>query len=102
MTDEIKKMLEPFQRSFILRGDPCDKSSWTWDVYPPPEAFWDDDIYVSKESYDRLKRGFFMLMAQRNKALSLFSDEIALMHCLEKWIANDDAELEAAMKGEEP
>lgn len=97
MTDEIKKMLEPFQRSFILRGDPCDKSSWTWDVYPPPEAFWDDDIYVSKESYDRLKRGFLKLMEQVD---SLCCDDSG---CPDgSYREQLLRELEAAMKGEEP
>jgi len=73
MTDEIKKMLEP-----------------SADFFDPQK--------VSRESFDRLKRGFLKLMEQRNywRYAAIGNTEDTGLGVTN---ADLDAELEAAMKG---
>lgn len=40
------------KRKFTLHGDPSDESSWKWEVNPPPQAFWDDGLYVDVDEME--------------------------------------------------
>lgn len=81
MTDEIKKMLEP-KIGFLESRFPEERST---------------TLAVSKEQYDRLKRGFECLMEQRDFYRREVLDDAEIPV---EWISDDNAELEAAMKGE--